>query len=194
MTFLDTWIQQLRIKKIIKYIPDQSFVLDIGCHNGELFTSLGNKLKSGIGIDPLIKARITTDKYILIPGYFPEDWHQNIRFDCITLLAVLEHVPIHLQETFVRKCFEILNDNGRIIITVPSRKTEIILSILQGLHLIKGMSLDEHYGFDEKAVIPLLQASGFQLVKHEQFQLGLNNLFIFTKIIQVSPGNILPVL
>ncbi len=43
------------------------------------------------------------------------------------------------------------------------------------------MALEEHHGFDPGKVIPLFESVGFRLAVHKTFQLGLNNVFVFTK-------------
>jgi hypothetical protein len=43
------------------------------------------------------------------------------------------------------------------------------------------MCLDEHHGFAVEKTPSLFCAVGLELVRHERFQLGLNNLFVFRK-------------
>ena len=45
------------------------------------------------------------------------------------------------------------------------------------------MALEEHHGFTPSEVKPLFESAGFRLAIHKKFQLGLNNLFVFTKIV-----------
>lgn len=181
MTLIDNWLQLQRIRKVIRYIPSGSIVLDIGCHNGELFKAMGSRLRQGLGIDPLLPADINKDNIQLTKGIFPVDWNNTTSLDCITLLAVLEHIPVQTQKPFAQKCYSLLHPGGLLIITVPSRKTDRLLSLLQKLRLIKGMSLEEHYGFDPHDTRGIFEAEGFSLLKHESFQLQFNNLFIFQK-------------
>jgi 2-polyprenyl-3-methyl-5-hydroxy-6-metoxy-1,4-benzoquinol methylase len=184
MTFLDTFIQQQRINKALRHISAGCVLLDIGCHQGELFKVLGNNLAHGIGVDPGLSTDIHTDKYSLLKGVFPAVPTQPFECDCITMLAVLEHLPLSQQPLIAKQCYQLLKNNGKLIITVPSPKTDKLLNLLTGLRLIKGMSLEEHYGFDIKTVVPLFTNAGFKLLKHQPFQCGFNNLFIFQKFTQ----------
>jgi 2-polyprenyl-3-methyl-5-hydroxy-6-metoxy-1,4-benzoquinol methylase len=186
LTFLDTFIQQQRINKALPHIPPACVLLDIGCHRGELFKALGNKLVHGTGVDPLLSTDIHTNRYSLLKGFFPYVPKQPLEYDCITMLAVLEHIPISHQPVIAKQCHQLLKNNGKLIITVPSPKTDGLLKLLTGLRLIKGMSLEEHYGFDIKTVIPLFTQAGLTLLKHQPFQWGFNNLFIFQKLYQNS--------
>lgn len=181
MTFLDTYIQQQRIRKALRYVPAGSTVLDIGCHKGELFKAMGADLGYGFGVDPALRKDITTENYILLKGTFPDALTQPVIPDCITMLAVLEHISPEEQTAIATHCYRLLNNNGKIIITVPSSKTDRLLNILTKLRFIKGMSLEEHYGFDIRMVAPLFTNAGFELVIHQPFQCGFNNLFIFQK-------------
>jgi len=181
MTFLDRFLQKWRIRKAMPYIPDQSVVLDIGCHEGELFQQLGSTLGYGVGIDPLLEKDVIHSKYELLKDLFPSERTENKIYHCITMLAVLEHIPHDDQIKTIYACFELLHKEGVIILTVPHKKVDTILSILRKLHLIKGMQLNEHYGFDALEIPRLFENGGFTFVVHKKFQLGLNNLFVFKK-------------
>jgi hypothetical protein len=56
-----------------------------------------------------------------------------------------------------------------------------VLDAMQALHLIDGMELDEHYGFDPREVPGLFEGAGLRLVHHSRFELGFNHLFVFEK-------------
>ncbi len=169
MTFLDRWLQKQRIQQAKRFIPDQPILLDIGCHNGELFTALGNRLQKGFGMDPLLPKDIQHERYKLTKGIFPADWTTNEKPNCITMLAVLEHIPTADQVIVAQKCFSILSENGMVILTVPSQQTDRILLVLKKLRLIKGMSLEEHYGFDPAATTVLFESAGFSLLQRKSF-------------------------
>ena len=44
------------------------------------------------------------------------------------------------------------------------------------------MSLEEHHGYDVRETTTVFPPPEFQLVKHQCFQLGLNNLFVFRRV------------
>ncbi len=54
----DYLIQKWRMKVASKWIPSDSRLLDIGCHQGELFQMLQDHIENSIGIDPLLKPRL----------------------------------------------------------------------------------------------------------------------------------------
>jgi len=183
MKFLDRVLRDYRIKVTSKYIKANDRVLDIGCSDGYLFEKLKTKpLGPSVGLDPLLNDEIVHENYRLIPGKFPYDLpSDNKEFDCITMLAVLEHIPRDQQKKLNNQFNTYLRFSGRIIITVPSPFVDYILWVLCKLHLIDGMSVEEHYGFKVGEVTQLIDSNQFKLLKHKKFQLGLNNLFVFEK-------------
>ena len=178
---MDRWIQKQRIKKVIRNIPPESTVLDIGCFQGELFHAMGNRLSVGFGIDPLLTGIVENPRFTLIKGNFPKDWTIKDKMNCVTMLAVLEHIPAGQQKPIIRLIFDLMLPGGLVILTVPSKKTDLLLRPLKRMGIIRGMSLEEHYGFDPADTKILFEEAGFSLIKRQTFQAGLNNLFVFKK-------------
>jgi 2-polyprenyl-3-methyl-5-hydroxy-6-metoxy-1,4-benzoquinol methylase len=156
-------------------------VLDIGTADGVIFRKLHGLIKSGTGIDPLLPGIVEADYYTLLPGYFPGACPGDMTYDVITMLAVLEHIPRDIQFALAAKCFQLLNEKGRMIITVPSPKTDHILRVLKWFKLIEGISLEEHYGFKPAYTAQIFAGKYFKLTERRRFQLGFNNLFVFEK-------------
>jgi hypothetical protein len=176
MKWLDRYLQDQRIKKAKRYIPTGSSVLDIGSDDGILFKKVRNI--EGIGIEPKIEKEIVGDNFRIIKGYFPNDCAGQ-KFDVITLLAVLEHLPSGELQKLGLDCYHALHTNGLVIITVPSPNVDSLLTMLRKLKLIDGMSLEEHHGFKVKDTSNIFSEDRFKLIAHKKFQIGLNNLFVF---------------
>jgi hypothetical protein len=109
-------------------------------------------------------------------------------FDAITLLAVLEHFAAGDYEGLRAGCARFLKPGGCLIITVPSPKVDLILKVLLAIGLIDGMSLEEHHGYDVRETTRIFPPPDFQLVQHQRFQLGLNNLFVFRRAVERDAG------
>lgn len=182
MKAIDRYLQSVRIAKAKKFINKNDAILDIGSVDGVMFDAWRGFISKGIGVDPTLKEIIKKNNYILYPGYFPEACPKEETFDAITLLAVLEHIPVSQQEMLAENCHQFLKSNGKLIITVPSPQVDIILAILTKLRLIDGMSLEEHFGFEPKHTTQIFSEPRFKLIHKSNFQLGLNNLFVFEKI------------
>lgn len=181
MTIIDKLLQRWRISKAAKFIPKNCQLLDVGCHQGEMLFLLRKKIKHGVGIDPLCTKISPYENIELFAGNFPATLPKTQQFNAITALALVEHIPEQDLPAFFQNCFHHLLPNGLLICTIPDEKVDKILSILTKLRLVKGMSLEEHHGFKVEDTPKLAASAGFQLLKHHQFQLGMNNLIVFQK-------------
>jgi len=182
MTSLDKTLQRWRINKAARFVPYGARILDIGSGDGVLFRELSARAAGGLGIDPTLQKDFDFGSYQLKSGFFPEAISAGCElFDVITMLAVLEHFPDPMYATLSANCARFLKPKGRLIVTVPSPAVDHILTVLKWLWLIDGMSLEEHHGYDTGRTEKIFSAH-FQLISHQRFQLGLNNLFVFEKI------------
>lgn len=164
-----------------KHLPGCLRLIDIGAHNGELFESLGSHLIEGFGIEPLLTSPIQRKNYTVLPGLFPDVMPSTNKWDAITMLAVLEHIPTCAQPRLAEACWNLLRPEGRIVITVPSPLVDHVLSLLSFFRLIDGMSLEEHFGFQPSDTTDIFAPPRFILQHHQRFQLGMNHLFVLTK-------------
>lgn len=181
MKKIDYLLQNERIRQAKKYIIGDA-ILDVGCHNGELFESLLKTKKiKGAGIDSVLTEKITRENYQLFPGYFPDDFPLNEKYDAITFLAVLEHIPIEQIKKYPEILAKYLHPKGRIIITVPSKYVDYILEVLLFFKLIDGMDLEHHQDFDRMYLKTIFTNNGYNLIAEKRFELGLNLLFVFEK-------------
>jgi 2-polyprenyl-3-methyl-5-hydroxy-6-metoxy-1,4-benzoquinol methylase len=181
LTWLDKYLQWRRFRKALKHVPDGAVMLDIGCHKGELLLKASGKIVSGTGIDPNCETGQLSSKIRLIKGRFPHDLPGNKTYNCITMLAVFEHIPMAEQPGFLKDCYNLLDHGGTLILTIPDEKVDKILHRLKKMKLISGMNLEEHHGYDAFNTLPLGTKAGFRLQVFEQFEMGYNNLFVFLK-------------
>lgn len=171
------------MRMVARYIARGSSVLDVGSADGALFDYLGpDRVSGGVGIDPTVPqdapAKVGAR---LVRGSFPDDLPALPPFDTVTMLAVLEHVPMALQKVWAQAAAELLKPGGHLLITTPSPLVDPILDVLTRLRLVDGMALDEHYGFEPASVPSTFGAAGLTLERHRRFQLGFNHLFVFTR-------------
>ncbi|MDI6768363.1 MAG: class I SAM-dependent methyltransferase [Anaerolineales bacterium] len=177
----DHFIQAWRMHAAARWIPEDSRVLDIGCHQGELFKWLGDRITPSVGIDPLYKETTPPDRH----QFFPWTFHGRLpfpesSFDVIALLATIEHMPD--KSAVAKESWRLLRPGGRVVITFPSLLVDRIISVLASLHIVDGMSLEEHHGFSPNELPDIFEREGFGLKKWGKFQLGLNNLFVFERV------------
>lgn len=172
-------MRNARIAQARPFVAAGDSVLDVGCADGELFRRLRGHMGPGVGIEPALSERVVRDGYELLAGRFPDDVPTGMRFDVITMLAVLEHIQPPDQARLAAACAELLKPGGRVVITVPSPRVDDILHLLLRLRLISGMAAHEHYGFRPADTPTLFPEPRFRLIKRKRFQLGFNNLFVF---------------
>lgn len=181
MTWLDRVLQRWRLNKARRELPAVGRLLDIGTHDGALFVVAG---LHGVGIDDAMaddpEAR---DDVVLVRGRFPADLPDEPpgAFDAVAALAVVEHVPHSELAHWSRRLAELVRPGGVLVITVPSPAVDHLLHVLIRLRLIAGMQAHQHHGFEPGDVLRIFAAPDWRLTKRKQFQLGLNNLFVFRR-------------
>ena len=178
---LDRLLRSWRIRKIRPYVRSGSTVLDIGCHDGALFSSLSDQISRGIGIDPTLVRSEAHGQFRFIADMFPSDLLRGERFDVITLLAVLEHVESSELPRWRESFEQLLVPGGLVVATVPSPRVDRVLDVLTRFRLVAGMSIEEHHGFDASRVPSLLSSRAIELMVHRRFELGMNNLYVFKR-------------
>ncbi len=176
---MDRFLEFLRFAKAKKHIPKGAYLLDVGTGDGAFLRFLNGHIRFGIGIDPRITTPIEFESYSLIIGSFPRDFAVNDLFDVITLLAVVEHFPEDELHKVADACWHYLKTGGRVIITVPHPCVDRILNLLKFFRIIKGLSLEEHHGFNPECLPDIF--CRWKLIKKERWELGFNYLFIFEK-------------
>jgi 2-polyprenyl-3-methyl-5-hydroxy-6-metoxy-1,4-benzoquinol methylase len=177
---LDRVLQRWRFSKARHFIRPGDRVLDVGCGDGEFFRYLGDRLGEGVGVDSVLAAPVEGDRYRLVPGRFPDAFDVSNGFDVITMLAVLEHLPEGTAEKVPHRCRHLLRAGGRVVATVPSPAVDVLLHVLNRLRLMRGTAVHEHHGFEPSVVPRMFLREGFAGVVSKRFELGLNNLFVFS--------------
>lgn len=178
MTPLDRLLQALRVRVAAPHIPQGSRLLDVGCADGHLLRAVKGRIREGVGVDP--DAQPTSGPpYRLIRGAFPDGLDDPGPFDVITMLAVFEHFTEEDRPRVVEAGRRLLRPGGRVVITVPSAAVDRIVDVLRQLRLVHGMDIEAHHGYDPEETPK--HFSGFRVLRHEAFELGLNHLFVLQR-------------
>lgn len=188
MTWLDRYLQKWRIRVARRELPPGARVLDIGTHDGTLFSLTSAQ---GVGIDPELPAGTSIPGVTLVKGSFPKDMPKlpDESFDAATALAVVEHVPESELPVWAETIARLVVPDGLLIITVPSPAVDTILHVLMRLKLVAGMEAHQHHGFQPSDLDHIFAAPSWQRAKHRAFQLGLNHLYVFQRVPHLQAQN-----
>ena len=179
MKLLDRLLQRWRARVAAGWVPPGARLLDVGCADGVLLRRLSPRLRSALGVDPEAEPRVNGGIEI-VRGSFPEEPRlPAASFDCVTLLAVLEHVAE--PDRLAGECHRVLAPGGRVVLTVPHPVVDRILEVLLRLRLIDGMETEQHHGFDSSTTVAVFERAGFRTLVDRRFQLGLNRVFVFER-------------
>jgi len=97
-------------------------ILDVGCGRGWLTNALA-KYGEVLGVDLSIKAATRVyPKLKFLKANFVTDQIDGI-YDVIVATEIIEHLSLKDQESFMKKCYELLVDGGHIILTTPNTAT-----------------------------------------------------------------------
>ncbi len=143
--FCEPIFRFLRMHRIKPFIDERFDVLDVGCgEKGLVVKTLSPHVKTITGIDirstpyEVGNAKIISGSFDGVPLPFKDK-----SFDCVLLLAVLEH--IHHREELMREIYRILRPNGKLVLTVPTWAAKPILEFLAfRLHIVSEIGVREH--------------------------------------------------
>lgn len=175
MTRLDRALRRIRERVALRHIPPGVRLLDVGCADGTLLRAAAELIRDGVGIDPL--APVGDPR--LVRGRFPDDLRDGGPFEAITMLAVFEHLTETDRPRVVEACRRLLRPGGRVVLTVPSPVVDRIVDALRRLRLAHGMDIDAHHGYRPEETPR--HFTGFRVVRHERFELGLNHLYVLER-------------
>jgi SAM-dependent methyltransferase len=167
MDILEGW----RLARVLPLIRGR--LLDLGCGYNNLVTTYGN----GVGADtfpwPAIDVRIGSSTQLPFA---------NESFDTATIIAALNHIPE--RPAVMREIHRILSPEGRIIVTMIGPWTGIIAHLLfpHDETTRGGHHPEETKGMTWTEVRELLIGAGFNIRQESSFQLGLNHIFVATKV------------
>ncbi len=181
--YFEKFLCELKFGKIIKHIPANSTILDVGCgYKGILLYKIKNKINAGFGIDISVSQEHRDDKITLIKNDLVQPLpFKNSSFDVVTSLANLEHLPN--PEYSLEEIHRILKPGGLLLLTVPTTFSKPILEFLSyKLGLISEQEIRDHKQYANKKILArYCKKIGFSSFKHSYFQLWMNNFLMAKK-------------
>lgn len=182
---LEPLLRQMRFgvaKSLLKNsLTKDSLILDYGCGpEGKFYKYLkknGIVFKKYIGYDPLLKNEISF-KDILFTADFKKI--MNLKYDLVTMFAVLEHLEYPgFDFSFLKK---ILSRNGNLIITTPTKMAKFILEFLSyKVGIISRREIEEHkHYFNMSEISKLFKKNNLKVDVKKVFEMGLNNYVVLS--------------
>jgi len=171
---IEPLLQRLRINKVIREIPLNSTIVDIGCDTTPLMLSMiCNDMKRCVGVDIEVEPKKVGNMELI-----RQDIQKKIKLpdksaDVVTMLAVMEHLKY--PEDIAKECFRILKPGGKLLITVPSPQNKGLLEILAKFQFVRPEMIDQHENyFTHERLYTIFEDAGFDPVRVEAFELGFN--------------------
>lgn len=186
MRAMDRLVRWWRATRVLDYIRRGDRLLDVGCYDGYLISRCRGIVGTAVGLDPLACAESMGDVEFVRETFPGSTRLPEGRFDCVTMVAVLEHLPD--PDDAAAECFRLLRPGGRVVLTVPSLLVDPIVDVLQRLRLMEAICIEEHHGFKAADTLDIFRRAGFTLLRKSRFQFGLNNLFVFEKPPAYAPA------
>ena len=177
--YLSPFLQKKRIRKVLDFIPSDGDVLDYGCGNGNLCVHIDRARYTGFDLDIAVIqiAKRKYPAYTFLSGSLGEI---KKKYDLIILLAVIEHVE-DISQTLM-DLSDMLNANGRIILTSPSPAFEKIYNLGSRIGLFSKDAAEEHHQLiNKKSLQGFLSRTDLRLVVYQRFLFGANQLFVLEK-------------
>ena len=175
---LDLFICRWRSGVVRRHLRPDATVLDFGCGHQALFLqSVKKNIKLGIGLDydatPSRPASNLEIQQFHFKGRF--EFPDN-SFDQITILAVLEHIPLDQVSVLFREFRRILRHGGSLLLTTPTPRSQPLLEFLAfQLKIISGPEIRDHkHYWSEAEIRALADREGYRCQTYHTFQAGLN--------------------
>lgn len=173
-------IAKRKFEQISNYFTKPGKILDIGCGLGELLSIFKEHGWECLGVEfNQFAADFARKKFGLgiIPKSIFDFSYDGKKFDCIMLWGVLEHFTE--PQKVLKKVYELLDDNGLLIIEVPSSDSILVRYFEKfGGYIDRIIEGDRHIMlFSVKSFIDMTQKAGFNLIHLQSNGLDIDTLF-----------------
>jgi SAM-dependent methyltransferase len=142
----------------ISQLIEDKKVLEIGCPSGKI-ALLNNNYKKWFIVEPNKNKDIFfNEKIVFIEEFFDDNFKSNENIDLIVHSHLFEH--IYEPNKFLKKCYEILDDDGKMFFGVPNMQyiTE------NNLCLFLGVFFEHTIFLNKENICYLLNKNGFQII------------------------------
>lgn len=179
---LSPLLRRIRFAKILKNIPANSRILDIGCDSAKILESLKG-FKKYTGIDTaediilLNKKRYSARNIVFKLMAADEVGLLSDSYDVVLMAALIEHLPDF--EKILTNLWPICSGQGIIIITTPKKTADLILKFGSLMKIFARESNESHVRYYSRN--DFMKLTGWKLEKYTTFELGINQLLVLKK-------------
>jgi uncharacterized protein (TIRG00374 family) len=156
-------------------------ILDFGCGNGKLASSLPFSRYTGTDQDPavILDARKVHSSENVSFCSLEEFRASHERYDIIILSAVIEHFPDPLET--LGELVTRLEYPGKIIITTPTPVGNFVLRIGSSIGFFSWSAFKEHNTiFPKQDIFRIAQTLHLSVERYETFEFGLNQMAVLS--------------
>lgn len=162
-SYMDKWDGQVFIDEL--GLSSGKSVLEVGCGTGRLAKKIINSIENYVGIDISPKTIERAEKYFaknpsmrFICGDFL-GYRFNRSFDVV--YSTLTFMHIENKKSAIDKIFDVMNDNGKVVISIDKNQSRYIDTGYSKIHI---------YPDDPIDLQRLLSAGGFTRVKVQEIE------------------------
>lgn len=182
---LDLFICRWRSRIVRRFLTPGSTILDFGCGHQALFLrGVRQDIRSGIGLDYDAAPGRPAANLEIQNFHFKDRFEFPDRtFDHITILAVLEHIPLDQVSVLFREFRRILKADGSVLLTTPTPASKPLLEFLAfRLKIISGPEIADHKHYWNQAdITKLAERDGFTCETYHKFQFGMNSFAVLRR-------------
>ena len=182
---LDLFICRWRSRIVRRFIRPGATVMDFGCGHQALFLrSVQEQITRGIGLDYDAAPSRPAANIEIQQFHFKERFEFPDRtFDQITILAVVEHIPLDQVDILFREFRRVLKDDGRVLLTTPTPAAKPLLEFLAfKLRIISAPEIADHkHYYSESDLRALAALHGLEFTAYSKFLFGFNCFASLTK-------------
>jgi cyclopropane fatty-acyl-phospholipid synthase-like methyltransferase len=162
-------------------------ILDIGGGSGAYsmeFVSRKSEINATVfdlpGVVPITKKFIDKENFSNKIKIYAGDYTTDTLpkgFDLVFLSAIIHSNSLEINQDLIKKCFNSLNKNGKIIIQdwiMNNDRTQPVSGAVFAINMLVGTEAGDCY--TEQEVTEMLNAAGFKNVSRREFETGLSQM------------------